>query len=183
MGTEPTAAAVQVPLFVVGDGRSTVRELVTRSFEHRRRNRALALALPREVTLTLITAADLTLDTVLGHKELRILRRNSDLFTGMLPVDVTAVISAELTEVARQAAASVPGYGSGSVDILTSSLRSAADAAVFGMDPAASMRMHAYPALGSRQGIGRHISEQFRLRSEYWDQSFSPALLEWDELE
>ncbi|WP_022873140.1 hypothetical protein [Nesterenkonia alba] len=180
IGSAPRAATVRVPLFVVGDGRRSIRALLQASFDHRRRNRALELSIP-EITEELVEGADL--NAVPARDELRILSRAPAVLRGALPVDVTETISQDLTQLAVDAAAAIPGLTVTAVDVLTPDLDSADEAVVLDVDPRASLRMHRYPAVGTRRLLPGAIADQIRLRARFADRPRETGLLDWDEPE
>lgn len=168
------AATARVPLFVVGDGGSTVSQLVESSFEARKVNPLLRQALPR-VTDRLLTSGEWSLDQVPVQGELALLSQDGNLALGGLPVDVTAEVHPELNDLAVHAINAIPGLGAAGVDILTPQLDSAEEAVVLDADAWANTKMHRYPALGRPRRTGAAaVAEQIRLRAEYWDRPVLP---------
>lgn len=168
VGGQVRGVTLRVPLFVTGDGSSTVRALLERSFEHQRRNALLRITRPK-ITAELVRASGWQLDDVPEAGSVHILSENVSLMAGGLPYDVTMRVSEDLNHLATEAALAVPGLAAVGIDILTPSLGSAEEAVVLDADTWATLLMHGYPAFGARRLIGRPIANQLRLRADYWE--------------
>jgi GNAT-family acetyltransferase (TIGR03103 family) len=103
IGGEVVAASVRSPATVVGDGRSTVAELVATLAETRRGLGAEDEAVTRSV----VGAAGHSLDEVLPEGRLLAVRRTANVHTGGTIHDVTDRLHPALAEVARRAAAAI----------------------------------------------------------------------------
>lgn len=168
VGGQVRGTTVRVPLFVVGDGASTVQQLLEDSFAHQQRSALLRGTRPR-ISAHLVASSGLRLEDVPASGSLHILNENPNLLHGGLPCDVTAQVSPELNDLASEAALSIPGLGSAGIDVLAPSLGSAEGAVALDADSWASLLMHGYPAFGTRRLIGRPIANQLRLRADHWD--------------
>lgn len=168
------AAAVRVPLFVMGDGSSTVADLVRASFAHREQHALLNSTLPSVGTVLARLPEPLTSETVLDTGELRLLREDGRLTAGGLPFDVTEMVSAELRTLAEGAAQSIPGLGAVGIDLITPQLDSAAGAVVLDADPWASALVHRFPAFGRRRRVIWELTEVLSLRAQYWEKPIPP---------
>lgn len=168
IGGQVRAATLRVPLFVAGDGESTVRQLLEESFAHQQRNALLRSTRPR-ITERLVAGSGLQLTDVPEAGALHILREDPNVVYGGLPYDVTAVISSGLRSLANQAALAIPGLGAAGIDVLTPSLASAEGAFALDADSSASLVMHGYPAFGPRRIVARPLANQLRLRADHWD--------------
>lgn len=168
VGGQTRAVTLRVPLFVTGDGESTVQQLLEQSFAHQHRNVLLRLNRPR-ITEQLVAASGLELTDVPTAGALHILKENPSVLAGGLPYDVTARVSSDLRSLANDAAVAIPGLGAAGIDVLTPSLGSAEGAVALDADSWASLLMHGYPAFGPRRIIARPLAHQLRLRAEHWD--------------
>lgn len=168
------AAALRVPLFVVGDGSRTVAELVQVSFEHRSRHSLLGNYSPQVESLELPDGAP-QLDQVLAAGQLRVLQEDGRMTAGGLPYDVTDEVSQELAALAEQAAEAVPGLGVAGIDLIARSLETAEGAVLLDADPRASVRMHRYPAFGRRRRAMLDLTYFLRLQAEQWDRQVVPV--------
>lgn len=168
VGGQTRAVTLRVPLFVTGDGESTVQRLLEQSFAHQQRNVFLSRNRPR-ITEQLVAASGLTLTDVPAAGALHILKENVSVPAGGLPYDVTARVSSDLRSLANDAAVAIPGLGAAGIDVLTPSLDSAEGALALDADSWASLLMHGYPAFGLRRIVARPLAHQLRLRAEHWE--------------
>ncbi|MBV1924047.1 MAG: ATP-grasp domain-containing protein, partial [Flavobacteriaceae bacterium] len=90
------AAAIRTPAHVVGDGKSTIQELIDvvnsdprRGYGH---EKVLTQITTNELTQTLIKDAGYTLDSVLPNEERLILKDTANLSTGGTAEDITDII-------------------------------------------------------------------------------------------
>lgn len=181
VGGDVHAVSARIPLFVVGDGVSTVEQLLAASLAHRSRH-ALLLGSRREAsTLSFNAPGAPALSEVLNDGQLRLLNEDGGVASGGLPCDVTDDVCDELRSLAGAAAEAIPGLGAGAVDIITPQLDSAKNAVVLDADAKASVRMHRYPALGRRRRPMVEVTALLRLRAEYWDKQISSPAAESSE--
>ncbi len=155
VGETPAAAVVRVPLYVVGDGRSTVEELADAEKARHQQCRYLGPLFPT-VDEAFLAEGGVRLSTVPPAGEVTMLSLSSEA-PGTVTVDVLEKISPELAELAVDAMWALPGLGATAVDILTPSLDSAEGAAVTGVDPAARFYEFLYPTYGTYRRCGLAI--------------------------
>lgn len=176
VGGDVQAACVRVPLFVLGDGISTVGQLLEASFAHRSRNPLLAIGLPAIGSLAANVPGAPGLDDVLQDGELRLLREDGRITAGGLPYDVTDDVGDQLRVLAQRASDAIPGLGSGAIDLITPQLDSAEGAVILDADAKASVRPHRFPAFGRRRRVMAEITHLLQRRAAYWDkQIITPA--------
>ncbi len=174
VGSMVQAVAARVPLFVVGDGTSSLRQLLAASFEARQVNPLLRITLP-EISQGLLGSSGRSLDEVPGPHELVLLSEDGNLRLGGIPVDVTEAVHPALNDLAVSAAHAIPGLGAAGVDLLTPDVGSTEDAVVLDADAWSNTRMHRYPALGRPRRAGAiAAAEQILLRAKYWDKPVLP---------
>lgn len=77
-----------------------------------------------------------------------------------LTVDVTDEVSSELSALAHQALHAIPGLLAGEVAIEVPDLSSAQEALVVGIDEAATIGHHHFPALGPGRAVADAVAEQ-----------------------
>lgn len=155
VGETPAAAVVRVPLYVVGDGRSTVAELVEAEKARHQQCRYLGPLFPI-VDDAFLAESGLRLRTVPWPGQVTMLRLSPEA-PGAVTIDVLERISPDLAELAVEAMWSLPGLGATAVDILTPSLDSAEEATVTGVDPAARLYEFLYPTYGTYRRCGLAI--------------------------
>lgn len=168
VGGEIHAATLRVPLFVVGDGSSTVRQLLEGSFAHQQRNVWLRNSRPK-ISDQLLANSDWQLQDVPASGALHILNHDPSLPLGGIPYEVTPMISSDLRELASEAATAIPGLGAAGIDVLTPSLGSADRAVALDADSRALLHMHRHPAFGRYRFVGLAIARQLRLRADHWN--------------
>ena len=99
------AAAVRRPPVVVGDGRSTVRELVERQSRRRAAATGGESRIPLDAeTARCVAAQGFTLDAVLPAEQRLQVRNTANLHTGGTIHDVTTLLHPALREAAEKAA-------------------------------------------------------------------------------
>lgn len=123
MATENTCVAVvqRVLPFVLGDGASTVGELVAAKNLARKENPALHnLPIPREQVMDRTLARQgLNRDTVLDDGVRVTVRNVGGLSGGGEPHERSAEVSAELKELAHRSVAAIPGLRWAGIDVVT----------------------------------------------------------------
>ncbi|WP_147383516.1 hypothetical protein [Nesterenkonia natronophila] len=176
VGGTSYAAAVRVPLFVIGDGSSTVADLVRASFEHRSVHALLKSTLPSLGSVLSELPDPLTGETVLERGDLRMLQEDGRLTAGGLPFDVTDMVSPALRSLAERAAQSIPGLGAAAIDLITPALNSADGAVIVDADAWASVLIHRFPAFGRRRRVMWELTQMLSLRAQYWDSPRLPLI-------
>lgn len=160
VGERVVAAVVRIPLYIVGDGSSTVGELADAELDRREENAYLKPRRP-EVTDEFLAPMSITHDQILPSGRIQILTPIADTRRGGgIAVDVLPLLGPELRELALDALWSVPGMGAAAVDILTPSLDSAAGAAVIELDPWADLVEFRQPAYGKGRMPHDHLMDQ-----------------------
>lgn len=165
VGVDVVAAAVRVPLFVVGDGEKNVEELLQDSIAHRKRHQLLhrrGVAYDDEQ----LRRRGVDRTTVPQPGELLILSTTANLHAGGLPVDVTDAIPESLKEVAVNATWAVPGLRAAAVDIILPSLNSTEGAEVIEVEDGPDPMPHVYPAFGKLRRVASAMANEILLEGE-----------------
>ena len=165
MGERVASVIVRLPLYVYGDGRSTVEQLLDQSARLRKRHSHLLEHVP-EVEEGELRRAGLTADSVLSRGEVCVLRDQANVRQGGLPVDVTDECAASLKEIAIDAMWSLPGLSVGAVDLLVPNPENAEGAVALEVNVAANLMPHHYPAYGKPRHVASAVAEQILLRSQ-----------------
>ncbi|ARK32209.1 acylphosphatase [Halalkalibacter krulwichiae] len=99
-------AANRIPAHIIGDGKSTVKELIDLKNKHRKTNPSLSKRLIKidDEVLRLIESTGYTLDSIPKQGEQLFLREKSNLSAGGDPVDFTPQLTEETRAIAVQAA-------------------------------------------------------------------------------
>ncbi|MFA7664512.1 MAG: cyanophycin synthetase [Burkholderiaceae bacterium] len=163
VGDRMVAAARRDPPQVIGDGASTVRQLVDLLNTDPRRGDGHATALTRirldEIALARLAAQGHSPDTVPERGERVVLRNNANLSTGGSATDVTDEVHPELAARAVVAAQTV-GLDICGVDVVCTTVREpleAQDGGIVEVNAAPGLRMHLSPSFGRGQPVGEAI--------------------------
>lgn len=147
-GEEVAGALVRVPMYILGDGHSTLGELADAEVARRNTNSQLSERTPT-VTDELLRPKGLSRQKVPRRGKITYLTESVDVTRGgALLVDVLDMLSEELKQLAIDAAWAVPGLGAAGVDLLAPTLESAEGSVVVGLRPEADIAHFRYPDYG-----------------------------------
>ncbi len=163
VGGKLAAAALREPAHVVGDGRSTIEELIAAANSDPRRSDGHATALSwikidaigREV----LAEQGYAPDSVPAAGTCALIRRNANLSTGGTATDVTDLVHPEVAAQAVDAARAV-GLDIAGVDIVAEDIRrplGAQGGAAVEVNAGPGLRMHLEPSAGTPRQVGRAI--------------------------
>lgn len=150
------AATVRIPPFVIGDGKSTLSELVERLKVARRRHAysgGLKL-IPDQSYLARTGAYD---SAVIPQGIIQFLNGTANLSQGGVPVDVTDELPEEALRLAEAAAGQVPGLHVGGIDLLMPKVGSMDGTVVLEMNGGANLRPHVQPPFGMPRDVAAPI--------------------------
>lgn len=168
-------AATRLPAHVIGDGRSTVAELVAEKNERKRRHpyhgRYPILVDERaEARLHALGKSDRTVPP-LG--DVLLLAEVNNIHAGGESCDITELVAPRIRSVAEQAAQAIPGLAVVGVDLLATSLDEDAEVVVIEMNPRANLSMHYAPFRGAPRNPAEEIVRLMLARAD--DGTASPA--------
>lgn len=165
VGSTVVGAVARLPLYVVGDGISTVGSLADAEISRRGPNEYLKGRQP-EVTDAMLAPLELTRDSVLPFGKLQPLSAIADTTRGGgLAVDVLDLLADELKELAVEGLWAIPGLGAAAVDLLAPSLGSAEGAVVLDVNPYANIMQFHYPAYGEPRRVNDAVMEEILERA------------------
>ncbi len=157
------AVAERVPAHVVGDGESTVKELITEANRNPLRGRGHTKALTRlpfdDLTIEFLATTGHTLDSVPASGEWVMLRATANLSTGGTSVDRTDQIHPD-NVTACQMAAGIVGLDIAGIDVLTQDISvpfRENDAVIVEVNASPGLRMHTHPSEGAARDVGGPI--------------------------
>ncbi|MDO8149348.1 hypothetical protein Q6350_13000 [Isoptericola sp. b515] len=159
IGDTVIAAATRLPSFVVGDGATTVADLIELKTEKRARNAYLArgaIVMDEEV----VTEQGYALGSVPEHGEVVVLNGVANVHQGGENVDITRLISPELADLAVRAARAIPGLRAAGIDLITPSLDTSDGAVVLEANVSANIGMHHLPAYGEPVDVAAALVEE-----------------------
>ena len=155
------AVAERIPAHVVGDGNSTISDLIEETNRDPRRGEGHDNVLTKievdRTTWQLLDQKGYTLDTVLADGEVFYLRATANLSTGGIAVDRTDDIHPETVWLAQRVV-KIIGLDIAGIDIVTSDISKTLremDGVIVEVNAAPGFRMHICPS----EGIPRNVAE------------------------
>lgn len=155
------AVAERVPAHVVGDGRSTIEQLIDLTNQDPRRGEGHDNLLTRievdRTTWQLLDRKGYSLDTVLPSGEMCYLRATANLSTGGIAIDRTDTIHPDNIWLAQRIAKTI-GLDIAGIDVVTTDISRPlreVDGVVVEVNAAPGLRMHVCPS----EGIARNVAE------------------------
>lgn len=165
VGDRVAAASERIPAFVVGDGYSSIFQLVEivnkdplRGGDH---EKPLTKIIIDSVVLLVLAKQGLTPDSIPAEGEIVYLRENANLSTGGIAVDVTGKIHPDTIQLVLRAVRLV-GLDVAGVDLVAVDLErplNPDNGAVIEINAAPGIRMHHYPAKGKPRNVAGAIVE------------------------
>ncbi|HLM67535.1 MAG TPA: cyanophycin synthetase, partial [Longimicrobium sp.] len=159
------AAAERVPAHVVGDGHSTIRELIRAANEDPRRGKGHSRTLTRlpddAATEAYLATRGLTCDSVPAQGEQVFLRATANLSTGGTSIDRTDEMHPD-NVTACEMAAGVVGLDIAGIDVLSPDITvpfRENGAVIIEVNAAPGLRMHSHPSEGVPRNVGAPIIE------------------------
>lgn len=160
------AAAKRTPAHVVGDGKSTVQELVDKVNEDPRRGygheNVLTMITINDLTKTIIKDAGYTVDSVLPEGERLILKDTANLSTGGTAEDVTDIVHPANVSMAERISKIIDLDICG-IDVMTSDISqplSETGGAVLEVNAGPGFRMHLAPTTGLPRNVAAPVVDK-----------------------
>jgi cyanophycin synthetase len=160
------AAAKRSPAHVIGDGISTVTELVDKVNEDPRRGygheNVLTMITINDLTKTIIKAAGYTVDSVIPKGERLILKDTANLSTGGTAEDVTDIVHPSNVSMAERISKIIDLDICG-IDIMTSDISkplSETGGAVLEVNAGPGFRMHLAPTKGLPRNVAANVVDK-----------------------
>ncbi len=160
------AAAKRTPAHVVGDGKSTVRQLVDKVNQDPRRGygheNVLTQITINDLTKTIIAAKGYTEDSVIPEGERLILKDTANLSTGGTAEDVTDIVHPSNIEMAERISRIIDLDICG-IDIMTTDISqplSETDGAVLEVNAGPGFRMHLAPTSGLPRNVAAPVVDK-----------------------
>lgn len=167
VGDKVVAVAERKPANVIGDGESTVHELIERKNKSREGHLALIpLKMDGEV-IDVLSENGYTLDSVPDPGVKVILKRVSNISQGGDSVDITDEVHDDLKELAVAALKAIPTLSYAGLDIIADDHRSSLDgqnAVVLEVNWHPMLRMHHAPAIGTPRDVAGEIIDHLFFR-------------------
>ncbi|WAS03950.1 cyanophycin synthetase [Gloeomargaritales cyanobacterium VI4D9] len=166
VGGRVVAAAQRLPAQVVGDGRSTIAELVERLNQDPRRgeghDNVLTRVVVNQTTEWVLRQQGYSLDSILRPGEVCYLKNTANLSTGGMAIDCTDTIHPENRWLCERAAQWV-GLDIAGIDLITPDITQPlrqVDGVVVEVNAAPGLRMHLQPSEGTPRNVCAPILDQ-----------------------
>ncbi|NCS29183.1 MAG: cyanophycin synthetase [Microcystis aeruginosa F13-15] len=157
------AVAERIPAHVVGDGRSTIEELIEITNQDPNRGDGHANVLTKitidKTALNVLGKQGYELTSILAHGELAYLRATANLSTGGIAVDRTDEIHPENVWIAQRVAKLI-GLDIAGIDVVTDDIRKPlkeVDGVIVEVNAAPGFRMHVAPSRGLPRNIAAPV--------------------------
>jgi len=157
------AAAIRTPAHVIGDGKSTIQELIDKVNEDPRRGygheKVLTMITVNEVTENILKSKDYTIESVLPDGETLYLKDTANLSTGGTATDVTDIVHPDNVFMAERIAR-VIGLDICGIDVMTSDISKPLEVtggAILEVNAGPGFRMHLAPTNGLPRNVAAHV--------------------------
>lgn len=157
------AAAKRTPAHVVGDGKSTIQELIDEVNKDPRRGygheKVLTMIKVNEMTENILKMNELTIDSVLEKDRVLNLKETANLSTGGTATDVTDMVHPQNVFMAERIAR-VIGLDICGIDVMTTDIsKPLADTggAILEVNAGPGFRMHLAPTEGLPRNVASHV--------------------------
>ncbi len=157
------AVAERIPAHVVGDGRSTIEELIEITNQDPNRGDGHANVLTKitidKTALNVLEKQGYELTSILAHGEIAYLRATANLSTGGIAVDRTDEIHPENVWIAQRVAKLI-GLDIAGIDVVTDDIRKPlkeVDGVIVEVNAAPGFRMHVAPSRGLPRNIAAPV--------------------------
>ena len=160
------AAAKRTPAHVIGDGPSTIQELIDKVNEDPRRGfgheEVLTMITINDLTKTIIADAGYTLETIIKKDEMLILKDTANLSTGGTAEDVTDIVHPANVFMAERISKIIDLDICG-IDLMTTDISqplSDTGGAVIEVNAGPGFRMHLAPTSGLPRNVAAHVVDK-----------------------
>lgn len=162
-----SAATLRLPAHIVGNGINTIEELIKQKNEGRLKIKYFQKKLiPIDKKLTNRLENDNnSLDTIPSKDEVFLLSDISNLTLGGESIDITDIVSEEIKEMALNSIASIPGFYSGGVDMMTEDYTKD-EAFIIEINTNANHTMHHLPLKGNPREPFKDLLEILKLKDQ-----------------
>jgi len=154
----------RIPANVVGDGKSTIKELIEIKNKDPRRGEGHSTSLVRikidEDIIENLQEQNLNLESIPQKDKQILLRKNSNLSTGGDSIDITDEIHPKIKELAPKIIASIPNLPYAGFDFMTPDITKDPDEvgyAVIEINDSPMLSMHHFPYIGKERNVAKDV--------------------------
>ena len=154
VGDEVVASAMRIPANIVGDGKSTIKELIEQKNSLRRKSKGpsnRSIINEDEELKNTLKEKNLTLDFIPSKKELIFIKKKANVSSGGESIDVTDEMRSEYKQIAIDAVKSIGGLYIGAVDLLIDDDKRSAIVLEINSKPGIDIQI--YPTYGRARDI------------------------------
>lgn len=150
---EVVAITKRIPANIIGDGKTTIRELIKKKNEFRKNNPILSSSLIKEDRdmQRMLKKHNYTLDTIPKENETVFLKSTNNISVGGDPIDITDDVSDSIKQIAINAVNAIPKLSVAGVDLMVNSEEDRA--VVLEVNTQASIRSHLFPMKGKARDV------------------------------
>lgn len=152
----------RVPANVIGDGKSTIKKLIQKKNNEKKKNPYLSVKLIKidfEVLYS-IKSLGYSLESIPPKGETIFLRQKSNVSAGGDPLDATHLLSPEVKEIAVNAVKSIPGLPHAGVDVIVDS-RDEKKCTIIEVNASAALGLHLFPMIGEVRNVPAAIIDLY----------------------
>ena len=178
------SATMRGPAFIIGDGESTIEQLINKRNSERQKNpflRKNLIKFNNDLNYNL-DYRDKSLNTVLDNDEYFILYKRTGIANGRDMFEVTNLINPNILEQAYQATLAIPGIHTSGVDIIIDSL-DADQGTVIEVNKRPAFQLSYYPEYGTTQRPLRYIFHTHLLEKKLLNGNLNAEELNTEEKE
>lgn len=161
IGDKVIGAINRIPANIIGNGASTVQELLEKKNQEKRKNPALKsspIKKDKEM-FTLLADNGYTMDSIPSKGERVFLKTKSNISAGGEPIDATDIITDNVKDNAIRAIQAIPGLVQGGVDVLWDSTTN--KLAIIEINTIPSIRTHLFPIEGKARDVPKAIIDYY----------------------
>ncbi|QQD85649.1 hypothetical protein [Jeotgalicoccus sp. ATCC 8456] len=143
------SAVLRIPAHIIGNGKSTIKELIENKNLLRSKNpylRKLLIKIDNQ-TIKFLESQNLSCDSVLENNKIIFLKTSSNLTQGGDNIEISTLVSDKMKVIAEQSVQAIPGINSAGVDILYNSFEDQ-EPIVLEINTSANYKMHQFPLRG-----------------------------------
>jgi|SRR5690625_4849819 len=161
VGDEVVAITKRIPANVLGDGKSTVRELINRKNKQRNKSPILnssPIRIDSELK-NMLKQQGLELDSVPEQGKHIVLKSKNNISAGGDPVDITDEISDKIKNIAISGLKAIPNMPHGALDLMVNTEKD--EAVIIEINSQASIRTHLFPMKGTARDVPKKIVDYY----------------------